>query len=49
MGEGEHRNCRRRRANVKCKGMEKNQTAEERQGAVRDGKREQQQWKEIRA
>lgn len=39
---GEHRRCR-RRANVESEGMEKNQTAEEREGAVRDGERAEQQ------
>lgn len=42
MGEGEHRRWR-RRANIRCEGMEKSQTAEEREGAVRDGEEVEQQ------
>lgn len=49
-GEGEHRRCG-RRVNIESEGMEKNPTAEEREGAVRDGERaeEQQWWEEIGA
>lgn len=37
-GEGEHRRCG-RRVNIESEGMEKSQTAEEREGAVRGGQR----------
>jgi len=42
MGEREHRRWR-RRAKVESEGMEKNQTAEEREGAEREGERAEQQ------
>lgn len=41
-GEGEHRRCG-RRVDIESEGMEKSQTAEEREGAVRGGQRAEEQ------